>query len=490
MTWSHAVEERYALDEPPAPGAVRGTDRKLDRHVVLWTVEGRDPPAREALLALARGCSRLAHPLFLKVLDVADAPARLAVVLQSPGEATLEQQAGSLPTLVAVSLTLEVATALQDARRVGLEPRQLPLRYLHFDPEGVRIDPLGVFAATPRGAAANGAEPDAAATPAVSLLCDLLEELLGRTEGAPDRFDPGRGAARSLVARWRERAAAQPADDGALPAFVSELRVLLGRWEGRAAAEPAADVAPGAATAAAPQPRPAAAATPEAPTVRLRRPPESALRARREARGGASGWRRLLPPPFRGGEPTAPAATATTTLALPGAAPARRGRADAGGARVGVRPLLVVLATLVFGGAVLLAVSPAARDTLRAHVPALPAITLGGEGNGGGAGGSGGSQRAVATAPAPAAGKVTVSVVAQEPTVVRVTVDGAQAYSGTLRAGQGGSWQGTQRVEVWTDHGKTLQITINGYALGAYSPAMGHPDWNHIDYGFGPGWKP
>ena len=94
--------------------------------------------------------------------------------------------------------------------------------------------------------------------------------------------------------------------------------------------------------------------------------------------------------------------------------------------------------------------------------------------------------------PAPAAvpGKVTVTLQAGEPSAVRVTVDGASAFEGTLAAGDTRTWQGDRRIEVWTDHGRTLQITVNGHALGAYSPAMGHPDWNHIEFGFGPDWAP
>ncbi|RJQ10101.1 MAG: DUF4115 domain-containing protein [Dehalococcoidia bacterium] len=104
----------------------------------------------------------------------------------------------------------------------------------------------------------------------------------------------------------------------------------------------------------------------------------------------------------------------------------------------------------------------------------------------------------VATAPAteafgppvvkPAGGRVTVGLAAQEDSLVRVTVDGVVQFDGTLKARQRQAWEGTQRIQVWTDKGKTLLIAINGDNLGPYSPSMGHPDWNRIDFGFAPGW--
>lgn len=88
----------------------------------------------------------------------------------------------------------------------------------------------------------------------------------------------------------------------------------------------------------------------------------------------------------------------------------------------------------------------------------------------------------------PAAGRVTVGLAAQEDSLVRVTVDGVVQFDGTLKAQQRQAWEGGQRIQVWTDKGKTLLIAINGDNLGPYSPSMGQPDWNRIDFGFGPGW--
>ena len=104
----------------------------------------------------------------------------------------------------------------------------------------------------------------------------------------------------------------------------------------------------------------------------------------------------------------------------------------------------------------------------------------------------------VATAPAseafgppvvkPAAGRVTVGLATQEDSLVRVTVDGVVQFDGLLKARQRQAWEGAQRIQVWTDKGKTVLIAINGDNLGPYSPSMGRPDWNRIDFGFGPGW--
>lgn len=88
----------------------------------------------------------------------------------------------------------------------------------------------------------------------------------------------------------------------------------------------------------------------------------------------------------------------------------------------------------------------------------------------------------------PVSGKVTVGLAAMEDSQVRVTVDGVVQFDGTLRARERQSWEGSERIQVWTDKGKTLELSVNGEDLGPYSPAMGHPDWNRIDFGFWPGW--
>jgi len=89
---------------------------------------------------------------------------------------------------------------------------------------------------------------------------------------------------------------------------------------------------------------------------------------------------------------------------------------------------------------------------------------------------------------APAPGRVTVGLATLEDAQLRVTVDGIVEFDGTLRRGQRQAWEGAERIQVWTDNGKNVQLAVNGIDLGAYSPAMDRPDWNRIDFGFWPGW--
>jgi hypothetical protein len=88
----------------------------------------------------------------------------------------------------------------------------------------------------------------------------------------------------------------------------------------------------------------------------------------------------------------------------------------------------------------------------------------------------------------PMPGQVTVGLAATTDAQLRVTVDGTVEFEGTLAAGEWQTWNGSQRIQVWTDSGRTLQLAVNGYSLGDYSTAMGHSDWNRIEFGFWPGW--
>jgi hypothetical protein len=87
-------------------------------------------------------------------------------------------------------------------------------------------------------------------------------------------------------------------------------------------------------------------------------------------------------------------------------------------------------------------------------------------------------------------GRATLEIRAQQDAEVRITVDGAVAYTGMLRANETRSWDGQQRVQVWTNNGQNLLVTVNGHSLGALSSAVGHPDWNHVDWGWAAGWSP
>jgi Domain of unknown function (DUF4115) len=88
----------------------------------------------------------------------------------------------------------------------------------------------------------------------------------------------------------------------------------------------------------------------------------------------------------------------------------------------------------------------------------------------------------------PVSGGVTVGVAATTDARLRVTVDSRVEFEGTLAAGEQQAWDGRQRIQVWTDSGRTLLLAVNGHDLGPYSSAMGHPDWNSIEFGFWPGW--
>jgi hypothetical protein len=105
-----------------------------------------------------------------------------------------------------------------------------------------------------------------------------------------------------------------------------------------------------------------------------------------------------------------------------------------------------------------------------------------------------------ATTPAPSATVVasalaarsgaTLSATARRSLQVRVSVDGAVVFNGTLAAGESGSWRGGSRIQVWTNDATNLMVTVNGYDLGPLSAAVGHPTWNTVDWSWPADWKP
>ncbi len=88
------------------------------------------------------------------------------------------------------------------------------------------------------------------------------------------------------------------------------------------------------------------------------------------------------------------------------------------------------------------------------------------------------------------ANMATLRLTPQQDTQVRVTVDGGVAFNGVLKAGQSQTWQGSRNVGVATNGGQTLNIEVNGHNLGPLSPAVGHPEWNAVDWAWPAGWKP
>lgn len=92
--------------------------------------------------------------------------------------------------------------------------------------------------------------------------------------------------------------------------------------------------------------------------------------------------------------------------------------------------------------------------------------------------------------PAPNAAGATLELTTGQAAQVRVHVDGVLAFSGGLTAGESRSWAGSNDVRVWTDSGATLLVTVNGFALGPLAAAVGHPDWNTVDWSWAAGWTP
>jgi hypothetical protein len=120
--------------------------------------------------------------------------------------------------------------------------------------------------------------------------------------------------------------------------------------------------------------------------------------------------------------------------------------------------------------------SPTVQVTAR---PAAPTVL---------AGLPSGTPTASAT-PAPA-NRATLLARAQQDVQARVSVDGVVAFDGTLRANEERSWEGSTRVQISTNRAAQLQVAVNGFTLGTLSVAVGHPDWNTVDWGWAAGWRP
>jgi len=100
------------------------------------------------------------------------------------------------------------------------------------------------------------------------------------------------------------------------------------------------------------------------------------------------------------------------------------------------------------------------------------------------------ASRTSTPAPAVPAGGATLLLTAERDTQVRVTVDGVVAFSGVLPASETSSWEGNSTVAVWTNDADSLTVTVNGFELGPLPVAVGHPDWNTVDWTWSADWKP
>jgi hypothetical protein len=71
-----------------------------------------------------------------------------------------------------------------------------------------------------------------------------------------------------------------------------------------------------------------------------------------------------------------------------------------------------------------------------------------------------------------------------------LNLDAAVAFSGTLGAGQSQSWTADREIAVSTGNASGLLVAINGYSLGVLSAAVGHPDWDTLDWTWAADWQP
>lgn len=443
MSSPEIASGRYSVTDRLDEHRLRGHDDRLGRDVLLWVFLSADEAERERIVTRASAFARLTHPVFLQTLDLFEEPRRVFLVLEAPDEVatgTGHPLDHGLPALVAATLTLRIGVALDEAAQGGLAVRDLRLEHIHLSgTDEVRLDPAGLL--EPAERAASGV---------VLLLTRFLASFLpggDRAELARRRFDPGAEAAAGFVGRWQERAERGEADAaGDLSAFLEELRLI---------AQAPAD---------------------------LYIEDDAALRHRGEEE------RAPLPAPADG-EQTVPLALPVRRVEAADEEPPRpppdrpslgvfpehrHGSTRAGAPRRPQRsPLLTIagfglVAALAVG---LIAIGLRARD--------------------GGDGPTLDHSAAASATPTPApANRATLTITAQQDARVRISVDAAVAFAGVLQAGESRSWEGGNRVQVWTDNGKNISVTVNGYALGPLSPAVGHPDWNTVDWGWPAGWRP
>lgn len=100
-----------------------------------------------------------------------------------------------------------------------------------------------------------------------------------------------------------------------------------------------------------------------------------------------------------------------------------------------------------------------------------------------------GAERAAAPTPVPS-NVATMRLTAQRDAPIRVLVDQQLKADGVLRQGQSQFFEGTREVWVVTNGARDLLLEINGYQLGTVAQAVGHPEWNAVDWAWRAGWKP
>jgi len=435
---------RYSVTGRLDEHRLRGHDERLGRDVLLWVFATAEEAERERVVTLASSFARLKHPVFLQTLDLFEERGRVFLALEAPREVapgTGHPLEHGLPALVAATLTLRIGVAIEEAAHAGLAVRDLQLEHVHLSgTDEVRLDPAGLL--EPAERAASGV---------VSLLTWFLASFLpggDRAEPARTRFDPGAEAAAGFVGRWQERAERGEADGaGDLSAFLDELR-LIARSPTDLYIDDDAALRHRAEEGAAPLPVQAD----EEQTVPLALPPVRRVEAADEAAPRQE-----------------PERSSVGVLR-------ERGRGSSRASAPRRPPRSPMLAIAGFGLVAALAVG-------------LIAIGVRARGGGDGATVDRGAAASATPTPAPA-NRATLTITAQQDARVRISVDAAVAFAGVLRAGESGSWEGGSRVQVWTDNGKSISVTVNGFALGPLSPAVGHPEWNTVDWGWPAGWRP
>ena len=80
--------------------------------------------------------------------------------------------------------------------------------------------------------------------------------------------------------------------------------------------------------------------------------------------------------------------------------------------------------------------------------------------------------------------KVLVVLAAHRDVRAKIRVDGKTVLDGRLHAGQGLSYSGTRRIDVWLGRGRVVEITVNGHSLGkpgkrtaSYAESFGPHDY-------------